>query len=343
MRLALPTPGRYDDRKRESRLDSADQAEDIFDLYERDRDSWQTQDGEAGKPIAEVEAGRRRSNVNGRGSLAPMPEDLEDGSDRVGETEEVIGDPPGSPGSWTGPLTALAEPQTDRPMSLASEQPIQSNVTSSLSESRRDSSQPRPQHPTSPPEILVTPDKTKRAHDGTHPNGGSWRHQRDSTLSLASSASTSLAPTATPSPSQPGSNRLLARAAGLGSAGASQVSFGGSIQYPGEENDAFHVRSTCECTTRCLGLLSPCAAMRVNGREARVTCWLTLDARLEAEGVHGDGWDPGVERTRGGPSQGKRATMFEANKTATVGESEKEFLASLDRSVSYAKFASVHR
>lgn len=58
-----------------------------------------------------------------------------------------------------------------------------------------------------------------------------------------------------------------------------------------------------------------------------------LDARLEAEGVHGDGWEPGVERTRGGPSQGKRATIFEAEKSREVGEAERDFLASLDRCV----------
>jgi len=56
-----------------------------------------------------------------------------------------------------------------------------------------------------------------------------------------------------------------------------------------------------------------------------------IDARLESEGVHGDGWDPGVERTRGGPQSGKRATMFEADTNGDVGEKEREFLASLDR------------
>ena len=58
---------------------------------------------------------------------------------------------------------------------------------------------------------------------------------------------------------------------------------------------------------------------------------LTLDARLDLEGVHGDGWDPGVERTRGGPSQGQRATVYEASKAGPVGESERGFLSSLDR------------
>ena len=60
---------------------------------------------------------------------------------------------------------------------------------------------------------------------------------------------------------------------------------------------------------------------------------VVLDARLEAEGVHGDGWDPGVERTRGGPQAGKRATMYEAHVNGDVGETEREYLASLDRLV----------
>lgn len=55
------------------------------------------------------------------------------------------------------------------------------------------------------------------------------------------------------------------------------------------------------------------------------------DARLDAEGVHGDGWDPGVERTRGGPSHTKRATLFDASRDRDVGEKEREYLASLDR------------
>uniref|UniRef100_A0A494G9L0 Uncharacterized protein n=1 Tax=Solanum lycopersicum TaxID=4081 RepID=A0A494G9L0_SOLLC len=84
------------------------------------------------------------------------------------------------------------------------------------------------------------------------------------------------------------------------STNASQVSIAASSQYPGEDNDAFHVRSTY--------------------------------ARLEAEGVHGDGWDPGVERTRGGPQMSnKRSTVFEASKEGNVGAAEREYLSNLDR------------
>ncbi|WVW85735.1 hypothetical protein I302_107773 [Kwoniella bestiolae CBS 10118] len=83
--------------------------------------------------------------------------------------------------------------------------------------------------------------------------------------------------------------------------GSVSVAGSGSSQYPGEEDDAFMIRNTY--------------------------------ARLEKEGVHGDGWDQGIERTRGGPSigAGKRATVYPATKTGDIGEQERQFLASLDR------------
>ena len=59
---------------------------------------------------------------------------------------------------------------------------------------------------------------------------------------------------------------------------------------------------------------------------------LMVDARLETLGVHGDGWDAGVERTRGGPSNAsKRSTVDELDRDREVGEKERKFLASLDR------------
>jgi hypothetical protein len=55
-------------------------------------------------------------------------------------------------------------------------------------------------------------------------------------------------------------------------------------RQPGEEEDAYHVRSTCES---CSDFRRPLAESR------------SSDARLEVQGVYGDGWDEGVERTRG--------------------------------------------
>jgi hypothetical protein len=65
--------------------------------------------------------------------------------------------------------------------------------------------------------------------------------------------------------------------------------------------------------------------------EVRERLMELVDARLEAEGVHGDGWDPGVERTRGGPSSGKRATVLEASVEKDVSDEERAYLANLDR------------
>ena len=62
-------------------------------------------------------------------------------------------------------------------------------------------------------------------------------------------------------------------------------------------------------------------------------CLAYPDARLDAEGVHGDGWDPGIERTRGGPSATKRNTLALPLRGGDVNPKEREFLHSLDRQV----------
>ena len=151
------------------------------------------------------------------------------------------------------------------------------------------------------PTITITPDHSTTLHSTDH-----------SLLASSVSSSAARASTLTPShsPKKPSS---LSPNRSNGTASPSQASIGSS-QYPGEEADAFHVRSTCKCGF----------------------CQLhtdVVDARLEAEGVYGDGWDPGVERTRGGPSQGRRATLHAANYLG-VDEKEKAYLANLDRWVS---------
>lgn len=99
----------------------------------------------------------------------------------------------------------------------------------------------------------------------------------------------------------------------------SQTSIAASSRYPGEEEDAFHVRSTCTLSA------STCTCQDID-------LFLSTDARLSGEGVHGDGWDQGVERTRGGPTMAdKRVTVFPAAKAGDIGEKERQFLASLDR------------
>lgn len=172
-RSSLVPLARPDDRRRESTQDSVDQAEGIFDLYERDRDSWR-----AAPPHATKENGQ---------------EELAD---------------PASPVSWEGPMSALARPIGNG--------------------SRRSSINP-------PPNILITPDKTHLAGRNSH---------RDSSMSVSTSTSTSLAA----SPTHPSMSRLTPRhsISANGSASTSRVSIAASSQYPGEDNDAFHVRSTCQ-------------------------------------------------------------------------------------------------
>lgn len=98
----------------------------------------------------------------------------------------------------------------------------------------------------------------------------------------------------------------------------SQTSVAASSRYPGEEEDAFHVRSTCTSS------FYMCACQDID--------LVFTDARLGGQGVHGDGWDQGVERTRGGSTMAdKRMTVFPAAKTGDIGEKERQFLASLDR------------
>jgi hypothetical protein len=59
---------------------------------------------------------------------------------------------------------------------------------------------------------------------------------------------------------------------------------------------------------------------------------MNTDARLEVEGVFGDGWDEGVERTRGGASNTtSRMTMVFPSKDSVMTDSEREYISSLDR------------
>jgi len=135
------------------------------------------------------------------------------------------------------------------------------------------------------PEIRLTPVK-RQDKTGVHPN-----------IARLS-----------PSPRHPLGGSTTSNASSMS---ASRISSAGSSQYPGEEEDAFHVRSTCMFT---------------------MLYRLIVDARLEALGVHGDGWEAGVERTRGGPSNAsKRSTVNEPDRDREVGEKERKFLASLDR------------
>jgi hypothetical protein len=190
-----------------------------------------------------------------------------------------------------------------------------------------------------------------RSTSSSEPSNGQWRGEGDDSISRSSTGTgsqirSSLTPEIrlTPSKGQSGDkdnhtlthpsiSRLSPRrphplggstnstATTASSISTGRLSSAGSSQYPGEEEDAFHVRSTCE-SPRC-----------VSQETAQITDDIP-DARMEAMGVHGDGWEAGVERTRGGPSTAsKRSTIHDAERDRAVSAKEKEFLASLDRQV----------
>jgi hypothetical protein len=184
-------PGQKRDN-RASTLDSAVQAEGIFDLY-----------GEEGS-----EPSARNSQYLEQEVVVPHPD--------YHNNVEIL-DSPGSPASWSGPFSAL---RSSRHTSLLSP-PDTINAN--------DTHTPQQQSQTlTIPQLTLTPDKN---------------HLRESTLT---SYSTSTSISVSPSPTHPSISRLSPRLNRYvdRSRNGSTVSFG-SAQYPGEEDDSFHVRSTC--------------------------------------------------------------------------------------------------
>lgn len=232
-RMSLVPPRRLgDDRRRESTQDSVEQAEGIFDLYERDRDSWVDQ----------------RASTHASHLTAPAGQ--ENGQYTTGENsaefQEVLGEPPTSPASqrsWDGPFSALAQPSPDSTV-----QAPPTPARGLEGDSRRSSGlrMGNGNGIDNVPPIIVTPDKTLQARFA--------RRDRDSTMSTSTSTSASLALSLTPSPAH--GRRIFGRNnSATGSANTSQISVAASSQYPGEENDAFHVRSTCESSLLLLETL----------------------------------------------------------------------------------------
>jgi hypothetical protein len=83
------------------------------------------------------------------------------------------------------------------------------------------------------PTVTITPDMTpSKRHPPASVGGTGEDSRRVSTLSTSTSDS-------------PIINRLTPRLSGYGDGNTSQASFGSS-QYPGEDPDAYHVRSTCK-------------------------------------------------------------------------------------------------
>lgn len=198
--------------QRESTVQSASDAGDIFDLYNSGRDSAAS--------IATSRGGRtssphRRETVNYSRPSRTVPQN-DDGS-ATQEMELLADDADQSAGMRGG---------RDR--------------RSVLSEGD-----------TSSPQITVTPDMTPYK---AGPSSSAGRDARPGPVTAVLSQSPSLTTTAASSPTHPSIRRISPRPS-MGtrstsqtsrtSANDSRISFGSS-QYPGEEDDAFHVRSTCE-------------------------------------------------------------------------------------------------
>ena len=94
-----------------------------------------------------------------------------------------------------------------------------------------------------------------------------------------------------------------------------------SVQQPGEEDDAYHVRSTCEIS----------GPVCIRSVKAEPLIYRSSDARLEVQGVYGDGWDEGVERTRERAIMKRRTSDPPAQRGDGLGENERQALARVDR------------
>lgn len=98
-----------------------------------------------------------------------------------------------------------------------------------------------------------------------------------------------------------------------------------SVQQPGEEDDAFHVRSTCKSDPMTSSMSSDQPLMKPYHSTS------FADARLEVQGVYGDGWDEGIERTRERAIVKRRTSDPPAQRGDTLSEKEKQALSRVDR------------
>jgi hypothetical protein len=235
---------------RQSTLESADQAAGIFSLYgdPASRESWQSEAstsgahaeddhhgvsrngvsiGHIGQHVSEPSNGYRNSTlrdsvVADRNTASPNTADHEDLIEEVPLSAPTS--PPLSPRSWEGPMSELngsrfsAQQQTQLPLPKT-------------------------------PNIKVTPERKLT----------STNHSSSNRNSLLGSTTSSAVTTPThrsvqrlsPHPLGSSVNSVASSNGSIGQNG-SQVSVAGSSQYPGEEADAFHVRSTCEFTRSAL-------------------------------------------------------------------------------------------
>ena len=228
-RLGVPQHG-----QRESRLGNEDLAEDIFDLYGSKRESNGAGSIPNDAQPAPLSAQDKGVNDDGRSyaqSYIDLTRDADVDGHHVNGHKEVITDrppTPDSPASWEGVMSALqveSDPQRDS-LLIAGSNPTYSIPT---------------------PPITVTPDKSSlRERTNVLPRESLPFRGRESTMTASTSTSASLHPSS--------SHTSMARLSPMPTSGrasdatfgnSSVASFSGSSQYPGEDNEAFHVRSTC--------------------------------------------------------------------------------------------------
>ena len=218
-RLSMQVP---EPRPRDSTYESAHDAAGIFSLYGDPRDSL------LGRPASQGPSSAPRTPI--------VPQDPAE------ETMEELHEPPVSPGIWEGPMQALQR----------------SSVGSR--ESKRDSSMSLapPIHVSEHPDVP----NQRGLTNGTDVAGANGEGQAGQRASMLSNSTSSTTPPvhrniARLSPAKPRVSNGSSLTSGSGSASVSssavpsrspsqsQISFAGSSQYPGEEADAFHIRSTC--------------------------------------------------------------------------------------------------
>jgi len=200
--LSLEPPSRLRNPVRDSTLESAGDAEGIFDLYGGSRNSWRdSQDPEGAQNTVDL------------GEALPLAAPVSTPDFPANHTQdrtEELQSPPRFSQAWEGPMSRLAKTNGTAPKRLSG-------------------------FGAGPP-ITITPDNSNL-------HTPEKRDLRSSGLGSSTSSSPVHPSISRLSPRHPSSTVASASDSQVSIAGASLA---GSIQYPGEDNDAFHVRSTCE-------------------------------------------------------------------------------------------------
>lgn len=186
-----------------------------------------------------------------------------------------------------------------------------------------------------PPPLDLTFSSTDRSgpeqpsHRSIHPSRSALTsassYPTSSNSHLREQSSTSSSFRAVPGPSRFTNGNGNARLGLNGAYNESAASFV-SVQQPGEEDDAYHVRSTCKQASLYFPSLS-----RLTVSHACTVHPDGSDARLEVQGVYGDGWDEGIERTRERAIVKRRESDPPTRPGDGLGDEERQALGRVDR------------